>query len=392
MTTINVKGTIINSDSAWLYDWFGIPCTYPEQFKAQLEAAEDDVIVEINSPGGYVSPAAEIYEAIRTYAGNIECRVVGQAASAASIIACAARNSITPMGTLFLHNCIGYAEGNHNAMRQTMHTMESVDENIMEAYRAKTGMNDAEIYELMEENTTLSAKRAVELGFIDKITESAADIAQTAGSASGIAASANGFVDLMAIDAERLAAMRELYEKSRQAIGEGGESMDIEDIRDVAATDEAIDQVNADEIEANEAEEVEEEGQDEAEEVDEPEAEEPEEAEADDDEPEDGESDEVEDAYNRGVMAERARVAAIMDIAANVPDHMVRAALFEEPISAEELAFAAIRAEGETRSGYMDKARADVEASNSSKVAANVAESDESDELRAIAAKMKERY
>lgn len=396
MTTINVKGSIINSSSAWLYEFFGIACTYPEQFKAQLDAAEDDVIVEINSPGGYVAPAAEIYEAIRAYTGNIECRVVGQAASAASIIACAAPSSITPMGTLFLHNCIGYAEGNHNDMRQTMHAMESIDENIMEAYRAKTGMSDADIYELMEENTTLSAKRAVELGFIDRITESAADLVQADGAAAGIAASSTGFVDLMAMDADRLAAMRELYENSRLASGEGGESMDIEDIRDEADEEtaeveaEAIE--NADEPEPEAESDVEpeaEEGQEteaEAEESDEPEADE----EADDE----IDGGEVEDAYERGVLAERARVAGILDIAAKVPDAMVRAALFDEPISAEQLALQAMRADETERTGYMAKARADVAASKSAQVAADVTDeaADGSDEIDALTAKLNERF
>ena len=231
MTTISVRGTITTSDDAWLYDWLGLACTTPEQFKAQLEAAEDDVVVEINSPGGVVLAASEIYEAIRSYAGNIECRVVGQAASAASVIACAAKSSITPMGTLFLHNCIGAAQGNHNAMREAAQAMESVDENIMNAYRAKTGMTDSQIYRLMERNTTISATKAVELGFIDRITESAADVLQAnSGVVSGVAAGAPGFIDPMAIDADRLAAMRKLYEQSKASCEGGETTMEIEDI------------------------------------------------------------------------------------------------------------------------------------------------------------------
>jgi len=393
MTTINVKGTIINSESAWIYDLFGIPATTAEQFKAQLAAAEDDVLVEINSPGGYVAPAAEIYEAIRTYAGNIECRVVGQAASAASIIACAAKSSITPMGTLFLHNCIGSAEGNHNDMRQAAQTMESIDENIMEAYRAKTGLSDGQLYRLMEKNTTLSAKKAVELGFIDKITESAADAAQSStGIVAGIAAGAPGFVDLMAIDNDRLVAMREIYEKSKRDESGGGEStMDTDEtLLEEAAIDEDATAEETEEVEEVEETEV----ADEIEADAEAEPEEPDDAEADsgnepDPEPE---VDQGEGDYEAGVRDERARVAAIMDIADSVPADMLRAALFDAPVSAEQLALNAIKAESATRSGYMDKARADATASNSAQVAAEVADSEGNEELQAIAAKMKERY
>ena len=374
-TRIGVKGSIISGGASWLYDFLGISYTASEEFIRQLEAANgDDVIVEINSPGGYVAPAAEIYEAIRTYSGNIECRVVGQAASAASIIACAAKSSITPMGTFFMHNCIGGAEGNHNDMRQAMQTMESIDENIMEAYRAKTGMSDAEIYALMEENTTLSAKRAVELGFIDRITESAADVAQAAGVSAGIAASATGFVDLMAMDADHLAAIRELYENSKQASCEGGETMEIEDIENaegepIEAEEVAEEPMDGEPEEAGTAEgEQAEDGGDDATD-----------GEADDGDGEhdgddaDGDADDAQAAYDRGVLAERARIAAIMEIAACVPDAMVQAALFAEPISAEQLALQAMRAEDAQRTGYMEKARADVKASNSAKVAAEVA-------------------
>ena len=392
---IAVKGSIIEGGNSWIYDFLGISYTASESFVQQLRAAGgDDVIVEINSPGGYVAPAAEIYEAIRTYPGHIECRVVGQAASAASIIACAAENSITPMGTFFMHNCIGSAQGNHNDMRQTMHAMESIDENIMQAYRAKTGMSDDEIYALMEENTTLNARQAVEYGFIDKITDSAADIAQANSAVTGIAASAGGFVDLMAIDADRLAAMREAYENSRVASGEGGETMEKDNMRDEAAetTEEQVEGTEA--VEETEGEQAEAEATEETAEEQADETEAAEETEGEQAESEEDQADELEAAYQRGVLAERERVSGILDIAAKVPDAMVRAALFTDPISAEQLALAAMRAEDAERTGYFAKACADVDASNSGQVAAEVTDNanDASNEVDMLAAMLKERF
>ena len=386
---IAVKGSIIEGGNSWIYDFLGISYTASESFVQQLRAAGgDDVIVEINSPGGYVAPAAEIYEAIRTYPGHIECRVVGQAASAASIIACAAENSITPMGTFFMHNCIGSASGNHNDMRQTMHAMESIDENIMEAYRAKTGMSDEEIYALMEENTTLNARQAVKYGFIDRVTDSAADIAQANSAVTGIAASAGGFVDLMAIDADRLAAMREAYENSRVASGEGGETMEKDNMRDEAAetTEEQAEETEAAEETEGEQAESEEETAEETEAAEETEGEQA--------ESEEDQAGELEAAYQRGVLAERERISGILDIAAKVPDAMVRAALFTEPISAEQLALAAMRAEDAERTGYFAKACADVDASNSGQVAAEVTDNanDASNEVDMLAAMLKERF
>lgn len=382
-TKLNVKGTIIEGGASWLWDFLGVEYTASGDFVRQLEAAGGGpVVVEINSPGGYVHPAVEIYEAIRTYPGDIECRVVGQAASAASFIACAAKSSITPMGTFFIHNCIGSAEGNHNDMRQAMQAMESIDENIMGAYRAKTGMDDAEIYALMEENTTLNARRAVELGFIDRITESAADLAQAAGAKPGIAAGAAGFLDLMAMPADHLAAIRAAYE---EASSEGGEKMEDEEILDAQPVEdgaepveaaEAVPEVAEGEAPAVAAEPAQEDGGGEAEGDAEPVAADggaAGDATQDGEAPADADAD-VQAAYDRGVLDERARIQAIMDIAPRVPDAMVRAALYTEPITAEELALAALRAEEQRRDGYLQRARADVAASHSAEVSAEVSD------------------
>ena len=395
MTTISIKGAIIPRDYGWIYDLFGMDYTTPEQFKAQLDAADDSVVVEINSPGGFVTAGSEIYESIRAFAGEIECRVVGQAASAASVIACACKSSISPMGTLFIHNCIGRADGNHNDMRQAAQAMESIDENIMSVYRAKTGMTDEEIYGLMEENTTFSAQRAVELGFIDRITESVAD---ATGLSAGIAAASGGFIDPMTIDADRLAALREAYEGIRLRQVKGGESMEFENLRDEA------EEVEIKEAEAEESEEIEEAAEEAAEEEIEDQAEEAAESDADevDEETDEAEaieaepeaSDDLEDAYERGVMAERERIAGILGIASKVPEAMLSAALFTEPISAEQLALAAMKAEEADRTGYMDKARADVAASKSAEVAAAVTDNtaDAADEQNALVAKVNERF
>ena len=58
-TKIGVKGSIVSGGASWLYDFLGISYTASETFIQQLNAADGgDVIVEINSPGGYVAPAA----------------------------------------------------------------------------------------------------------------------------------------------------------------------------------------------------------------------------------------------------------------------------------------------------------------------------------------------
>ena len=61
----------------------------PQMFRKDLEAEEGDVTVWINSPGGNVFAAAEIYTMLKDYAGKVTVKVASLAASAASVVAMA---------------------------------------------------------------------------------------------------------------------------------------------------------------------------------------------------------------------------------------------------------------------------------------------------------------
>ena len=368
--TASVKGEIVTDDNAWFYEWMGIQHTTAAKFKAELDEAGpgDTVVVEVNSPGGAVSEGAEIYEAIRTFKGDIEVHVVGMAASCASFIACAARSTISPMGYLFLHNCLTSCAGNQHAMRQTMETLASIDENIMSAYQAKTGMGAEDIYALMEQNTTISAKRAVELGFIDEISEDAPAPFAAGSGAAGIAAALPGMFGIGSIGADKMAELRDAYVRAH-VTEEGGKEM--ENMTD--QTEEAL--------EAGEPNgEAEETG---TEEVDVAEA-------CDDaDGQAAGDAGEPVDRYEEGVLAERARVEGILAIADGIDEEAVRDALFANPVDARDLAFRALF-EGRQRAqgSYMAKAKADAAASNASEVAAAIGEEKPS-AVDAVAAMMK---
>lgn len=172
MKQINIRGPIVSDDDKWIYDWFEMSCTTPKDFLAQLQdAGGEDVVVLINSVGGYVAQAAEIYEAIRSYEGRVTGKVVGQACSCASFIACAMYCEISPIGEVFIHNCRGGVEGDYRAMQQTKDSLLQVNDNIILAYQEKTGLPKEKLQQMMDDNTTLSAREAVRLGFVDKISE-----------------------------------------------------------------------------------------------------------------------------------------------------------------------------------------------------------------------------
>ena len=82
--TLFLNGTI--ADESWYDD-----DVTPQLFKNDLYADSGDVTVWLNSPGGDCVAAAQIYNMLKEYPGNITIKIDGIAASAASLIAMAVR-------------------------------------------------------------------------------------------------------------------------------------------------------------------------------------------------------------------------------------------------------------------------------------------------------------
>lgn len=89
MKRIKIKSDIVDDDTGKFYEWFGLSASYPAQVESVLSEGEDDVVVDINSPGGDVFAASEIYTLLSQYQGNVTINIQGLAASAASVIAMA---------------------------------------------------------------------------------------------------------------------------------------------------------------------------------------------------------------------------------------------------------------------------------------------------------------
>lgn len=142
----------------------------PQQFRQDLEAEDGDVTVWINSPGGNVFAAAEIYTMLKEYAGKITVRIASLAASAASVVAMAGdRVEMSPTALLMIHDPMTIAMGNTKDMEKAINTLNEVKESIINAYAAKTGLRHSKISELMESETWMNAKKALDLHFCDAI-------------------------------------------------------------------------------------------------------------------------------------------------------------------------------------------------------------------------------
>lgn len=171
MITIPIKGTIVNNDDKEVYDWFGYDNVSPKDISKILKEANDqDVVLEINSPGGYISAGSEIYTILREYSGNITAKIVGQACSAASWIALAANKVImSPTAQMMIHRASTDVSGNIDDLSSAVNAVNEMDKAYVDLYSKKTGKTPEEIYQMMAKTTWMNAKTAVENGFADEI-------------------------------------------------------------------------------------------------------------------------------------------------------------------------------------------------------------------------------
>ena len=149
--------------------WFGDEVT-PGEFRAELNEGSGPVAAWIDSPGGDVFAAAQIYNMLKDYKDEVNVHIDSLAASAASVIAMAGKTvEISPTGYLMIHNPSMMAWGDSAEMQRAKNMLDEVKEGIINAYEMKTGLPRDEISRMMDAETWLSAKKAVELGFADKI-------------------------------------------------------------------------------------------------------------------------------------------------------------------------------------------------------------------------------
>ena len=155
--------------------WYGDEVT-PKMFKDELLSGEGDIVVWINSPGGDVFAAAQIYNMLMDYKGNVTVKIDGLAASAASVIAMAGTEVLmSPVAMMMIHNPATIAIGDSAEMKKAIEMLDEVKESIMNAYEIKSGLSRSRISHLMDAESWFNAKKAVELGFADKILFSKED-------------------------------------------------------------------------------------------------------------------------------------------------------------------------------------------------------------------------
>jgi len=149
----------------------GWPYNDPRELITAL-ADMGDVLVRINSPGGDVFDGIAISNAFASHKGTVTTRIEGLAASIASVIAMSGKKvQAYDNIMLMIHNAWTFMIGNQYEMRDIADLLEKIDGNILDAYQKKTKKAKRDIAEMMKNTTWMTAKEALDQGFVDVIVD-----------------------------------------------------------------------------------------------------------------------------------------------------------------------------------------------------------------------------
>ncbi|MCF6780909.1 head maturation protease, ClpP-related [Stutzerimonas stutzeri] len=146
-------------------DWYGEGVTLKRIDAALRAIGERDVTVYINSPGGDMFEGIAIYNRLREHSHKVTTKVLGMAASAASVIYLAgAERQVASSAFLMIHNCWTFLAGNRHYLRDVADDMEEFDAAMADLYAETSAQPVESMAEMMDDETFIRGKRAVEIG------------------------------------------------------------------------------------------------------------------------------------------------------------------------------------------------------------------------------------
>lgn len=153
--------------------WTGEGVTAKRIAAALRSMGKGPVTVNVNSPGGDMFEGLAIYNLLREHDGEVTVKILGLAASAASIIAMAGDTvQMARAGFLMIHNCWGCVCGNRHDLREIAETLEPFDRAMASIYAARTGGDIESMTKLMDAETWIGGEAAIEAGFADELLAS----------------------------------------------------------------------------------------------------------------------------------------------------------------------------------------------------------------------------
>ena len=155
-------------------DWWTGEGVTAKRISAALRGiGKNDVVVTINSPGGDYFEGLAIYNLLRDHPAKVTVKIAGIAASAASVIAMAGDEvQIARAGFIMIHNTWVVAAGDRHGLRDVADWLQPFDETAVDIYAARTGLDAKEVGKMLDRETWIGGKDAVEQGFADSLLAS----------------------------------------------------------------------------------------------------------------------------------------------------------------------------------------------------------------------------
>ncbi|MYM18190.1 Clp protease ClpP [Lactobacillus gasseri] len=167
---LTINGTI--AEDSWIDDK-----VTPQVFQDELNHGKGPIDIWLNSPGGDCVAASRIYTMLINYPNDVNVKIDGIAASAASVIAMAGTKvSMAPTAMIMIHNPLTIVGGQKEDLDQAAQMLAETKESIINAYELKTNLPREKISNMMDDETWMNVNKAIELGFADDMLGQNKDI------------------------------------------------------------------------------------------------------------------------------------------------------------------------------------------------------------------------
>jgi ATP-dependent protease ClpP protease subunit len=176
---IKMQGQVAELSIIGDIDWWNnSSADFTQQFNELRAAGATELRGYINSGGGHMFEANEIYNLIAGFAGRKTCRLGALAASAATTIACAFTDGIemAANGQYMIHNPTVGATGGPKEMQSAAQLYENLRQVAIDIYVRRTGLPAAEIGAMMDATTWMNATTAKAKGFITAVSGEVAEL------------------------------------------------------------------------------------------------------------------------------------------------------------------------------------------------------------------------
>lgn len=208
----SLNGAVASDEDVDCYRWWGLQAVAPKDIRDALEKnpSGEPFILEINSGGGDVIAGFEMYSLLRGAAVPVRAEVQSLAASAASVVLMGADTAAaSPVAQVMIHLPSTAALGNQLELQKSVQMLDSITESILNAYEKKSRgkITREELRKMMDNETFLSAQRALEIGLLDEIIDETDEKKEMNTARFTIMNAFGGLPDI--------AKLRALYEKDR---------------------------------------------------------------------------------------------------------------------------------------------------------------------------------